>query len=55
MQSKTVSLLSNIMPRYWKESTIGIGVSLIKIGMVLESDLSLEAIIIALHFEKFVC
>ena len=42
------------MPRYRKESTIGIGMSLIKIGIVLESDLSLGAIIMALHFEKLI-
>ena len=54
MWSEKVSLLSSITPRYRKESTIGIGMSLIKIGIVHEGDLSLGAIIIALHFEKLI-
>ena len=40
MWSKKVSLLFDITSRYQKESTIGIGISLIKIGTVLEGDLS---------------
>ena len=39
---------------YRKESTIGIGMSLIKIGIVHEGDLDLGAIIMALHFEKLI-
>ena len=54
MWSKKVSLLSSITPRYRKESTIGIGMSLIKIGIVHEGDLNLGAIIMALHFEKLI-
>ena len=50
--SKKVSLLSNFTPRYRKELTIGRGTSLIKIGIVLEGDLSIVAIIMALHFDK---
>ena len=52
--SKKVSLLSNLTPRYRKESTIGIGMSLVKIGISLERDLSLGAIIKALHFDKLI-
>ena len=54
MWSKKVSLLSNIEPRYRKETTIGIRMSLIKIGIILEGDLSLGTVIIALHFEKLI-
>ena len=54
MWSKKVSLLSYITPRYRKESIIGIEMLLIKIGIVLEDDLSLEAIIVALHFVKLI-
>ena len=54
MWSEKVSLLSSITPRYRKESTIGIEMSLIKIGIVHEGDLSLGAIIMALHFEKLI-
>ena len=39
--SKRVSLLFDITPRYRKESTTGVGMSLLKIGIVLEDDLSL--------------
>ena len=46
---KKVSSLSNITPRYRKKSTIGIEMSLIKIGIVPEGELSLGAIIMALH------
>ena len=47
MWSKKVKscLLSNITPKYQKESTIGIEMLSIKIGIVLEGDLSLGAII----------
>ena len=38
--SKKVSLLSNIAPKYRMESAIGVGMSLIKIGIVLKGDLS---------------
>ena len=54
MWSKKVNLLSNITPRYWKESTVGIGISLIKIETVLDCDRSFGAIIMALHFEKLI-
>ena len=54
MSSEKVSLLSNVTPRYQKESTIGIGMPLIKIEIVLEGDLNLGAIIMALRFEKLV-
>ena len=54
MWSEKVSLSSSITPRYRKESTIGIGMSLIKIGIVHEGDLNLGAIIMALHFEKLI-
>ena len=54
MWSKKVSLLFNITPRYRKESTIGLGMSLIKIRIVLVVGLSLGAIIMALHFEKLI-
>ena len=54
MWSKKVSLLFNITPRYWKESTFGIGMSLIKIGIVLEGDVSLGAISMAFHFNKLI-
>ena len=54
MWSEKVSLLSSITPRYRKESTIGIGMSLIKIGIAHEGDLNLGAIIMALHFEKLI-
>ena len=39
--SKKVSLLFDITPKYRNESTIGIGMSLLKIRIVLEDDLSL--------------
>ena len=45
MWSEKVSLSSSITPRYRKDSTIGIGMSLIKIGIAHEGDLNLEAII----------
>ena len=51
---KKVSVLSNITPKYGKESTIGIEMSIIKIGIVLEGDLRLRAIIMALHFDKLI-
>ena len=54
MWSKKVSLLFNITPRYRKESTIGIGISLNKIEIVLEGGLNLGAIIMALHFGKLI-
>ena len=54
MWSEKVSLLSSITPRYRKESTIVIGMSLIKIGIVHEGDLNLGEIIMALHFEKLI-
>ena len=54
MWSEKVSFLCSISPRYRKESTIGIGMSLIKIGIVHEGDLDLGAIIMALHIEKLI-
>ena len=54
MWLEKVSLLSSITPRYRMESTIGIEMSLIKIGIVQKGDLNLGAIIMALHFEKLI-
>ena len=54
MWSEKVSLLSSITPRYRKESTIGIGMSLIKIEIVREGDLNLGALIY-LNLEPQIC